>query len=202
MASKDHSLDDSIIRAATDEFMEGGYQNASVRKIAQRAGLTTGALYTRYANKELLFCSLVEEILKEISKTLAPIQQAYMNAQESGNLENIMAAIRQEEEIYLQLMFQYYDQCVLLFCRSNGSMLREKMERMMEEKAKNTVEYLKKISKTQTDITGIEFVLSEQFHYYQKILEKGYNKEQAYSCMKTVEEFMEAGWKALFEKIM
>ena len=202
MASKDHSLDDSIIRAATDEFMECGYQNASVRKIAQRAGLTTGALYTRYANKELLFCSLVEEILKEISKTLAPIQQAYMNAQESGNLENIMAAIRQEEEIYLQLMFQYYDQCVLLFCRSNGSMLREKMERMMEEKAKNTVEYLKKISKTQTDITGIEFVLSEQFHYYQKILEKGYNKEQAYSCMKTVEEFMEAGWKALFEKIM
>lgn len=55
MAVKDHSLDDKIIHAAEDEFLEHGFVAASMHKIADRAGVTTGALYTRYKNKDALF---------------------------------------------------------------------------------------------------------------------------------------------------
>ena len=43
MAVKDHSLDDKIIRAAEAEFLEHGFVAASMHKIAERAGVTTGA---------------------------------------------------------------------------------------------------------------------------------------------------------------
>ena len=55
MALKDHSLDDKIITAAFYEFMEFGFQKASIRKIAERAGVTHGAVYTRYNSKDALF---------------------------------------------------------------------------------------------------------------------------------------------------
>ena len=42
MANKDHSLDDGIIQAAYSEFLAYGFQKASLHKIAEKAGVTTG----------------------------------------------------------------------------------------------------------------------------------------------------------------
>ena len=63
MALKDYSIDNRIIAAARKEFYEYGFTQASLRKIASRAEVTTGALYTRYKNKDELFEYLVSEVL-------------------------------------------------------------------------------------------------------------------------------------------
>ncbi len=139
--------------------------------------------------------------LREISTEFEPMRQLYMEAQTSGSPEKIMEVIAKEEELYLNLMFQYYDQCVLFFCRSDGSSIQKQLDLLMEEKARQTVAFLSR-RKKEVDFDGIEFILSEQFHYYRKILEKGYSKEKALSCMKTVETFMKAGWKELFHRIL
>ena len=73
---------------------------------------------------------------------------------------------------------------------------------MMEAKAKQTVAFLKELSKQDVDFDGIELILTEQFQYYKLVLQKGYSKERAISCMKNVENFMEAGWKDLFARMM
>lgn len=202
MAVKDHSLDEKIVEAATAEFMEHGFHNASLRNIAKSAGLSTGALYTRYENKDVLFCSLVESVLLKIASEFEPMQNLYMEAKKSGDLEQIMKAIQQEEKIYLQILFEHYDECILFICRSEGSSIQKKLEMMMEVKAKQTVEFLKELSKRDVDFDGIELILTEQFQYYKLVLQKGYNKERAISCMKSVESFMEAGWKDLFARMM
>lgn len=40
MALRDHTLDDKIITAARQEFSAKGYSSASLRKIAEKAGVT------------------------------------------------------------------------------------------------------------------------------------------------------------------
>ncbi len=202
MAVKNHSLDDRIVEAATAEFLARGFRGASLRQIAQRAGITTGALYTRYKNKDILFCSLVEPAWNEITVAFEPMQQIYMEAQLTGNPESIIDAIKKEAQIYLNLMFEYYDQCVLFFCRSDGSSIQTKIELLMEEKARQTAAFFRSIAKEEIDFDGIEFILSEQFHYYRQLLEKGYDKQKAVSCMKIVEHFWEAGWRDLLRQIM
>ena len=57
IANRDHSLDGVITQAAYEEFLSCGYQEASLHKIAEKAGVTTGAIYTRYKNKDALFVS-------------------------------------------------------------------------------------------------------------------------------------------------
>ena len=40
---------DNIHKAAKKEFLDKGFQMASLRNIVKNAGVTTGALYGRYA---------------------------------------------------------------------------------------------------------------------------------------------------------
>ena len=47
MALRDHSLDSRITEAAFGEFSEKGYMGASLRKIAEKAGVTVGAIQTK-----------------------------------------------------------------------------------------------------------------------------------------------------------
>ena len=69
MALRDHSLDNKIIMAARQKFSEKGYTGASLRKIAERAGVTVGAIQTRYRSKDDLFVSLLAPLLTDIAQT-------------------------------------------------------------------------------------------------------------------------------------
>ena len=66
MALRDHSLDDKIITAAREEFLEKGYFSASLRRIAEKAGATIGAIQTRYKSKDELFGCLIKPLLDAI----------------------------------------------------------------------------------------------------------------------------------------
>ncbi|MFI0462883.1 TetR/AcrR family transcriptional regulator [Saccharopolyspora sp. 5N102] len=49
-----------LLKAATSVIAQEGYANASLRKVAQRAGCTTGAVTYYFANKEELVTALAE----------------------------------------------------------------------------------------------------------------------------------------------
>ena len=51
MRKKDELAIDKIIECAKQEFLENGFEGASMRNIAENAGYTTGMLYGRFADK-------------------------------------------------------------------------------------------------------------------------------------------------------
>ena len=71
MALADTSINPRILDSARAEFLAKGYLNASLREICANAGVTTGALYTRYSGKEELFCALLRDALDDIDATVA-----------------------------------------------------------------------------------------------------------------------------------
>ena len=54
---------EKLIECARQEFLEKGYMKASLRGICKKAGVTTGALYFFFQNKEDLLSAVVEEAL-------------------------------------------------------------------------------------------------------------------------------------------
>ena len=57
---------EKIIAAVVKEFTEYGFENASMRRIASEVGLTVGALYRHFPNKEEMFAALVEPTINEL----------------------------------------------------------------------------------------------------------------------------------------
>nr|MCR5213479.1 TetR/AcrR family transcriptional regulator [Eubacterium sp.] len=48
MASRKEGYDERIIECAEKEFLEKGYNDASLRRIANSAGVSTSTIYTRF----------------------------------------------------------------------------------------------------------------------------------------------------------
>ena len=89
MANRNHSLDDGIIQAAYSEFFAYGFQKASLHKIAEKAGVTTGAIYTRYKNKDALFASLLQDFFETMQVLFTPVAEEYEKAKCSAQPEDI-----------------------------------------------------------------------------------------------------------------
>jgi AcrR family transcriptional regulator len=58
--SKDTRLE-QIINAAAQEFLEQGYENSSMERIAKRAGLTKGGLYHHFSSKDEIMLAATQK---------------------------------------------------------------------------------------------------------------------------------------------
>ena len=59
-----------LLKAATAVIAREGYAGASLRKVAQHAGHTTGAVTYYFANKEAMFTAVVESVFDEFDAFL------------------------------------------------------------------------------------------------------------------------------------
>ena len=111
MISGDDEIRAALLKAAAEVFAERGYSGSRVQHIAERAGLTTGAIYNRFSGKsELLLealdlhtSALLNELADaELSATdlLQTIGVALLGDEGPAStllLEAFMAARREEE---------------------------------------------------------------------------------------------------------
>ena len=62
---------------ANEEFLDKGYQEASLRTIAQKAGTSTGSIYTRFGDKEGLFEAIVQPVVTGFMALVCEIQETF-----------------------------------------------------------------------------------------------------------------------------
>src|SRR5205823_8742003 len=75
------SLDQVLIDAAMDLFASYGYRGTSLSRIARAAGVTKGALYWHFSDKEEFFLAVVDKVLGEWNQP-DPDRALPANAQE------------------------------------------------------------------------------------------------------------------------
>ncbi len=64
-------MTERLLHAAAEVFAQQGYERAGVAEIARRAGVTTGAIYTRYRGKaELLLDAVDHHVPDQIERLL------------------------------------------------------------------------------------------------------------------------------------
>lgn len=216
MANKDHSLDSKIIDAALEEFSTYGFQRASLHKIASNANVTTGALYTRYKNKNDLFSSLVNVIFENFKPYTEKLTSMYMNAHNNKDVDGFIDALKYEWNLYFNVLYDNKKEAILLLCKSDGSEAKEFFKKMMCYKETNTVEFFEQFAKDKSerennseilenfdiDRHAIVMLMNMQFSLFDGVLQLNLSKEKSLKCMDTMGEFITLGWKNLFEKYL
>ena len=180
MANRDHSLDDGIIQAAYSEFLAYGFQKASLHKIAEKAGVTTGAIYTRYKNKDALFASLLQDFFETMKVLFAPVA---------------------EEQVYFRLLTEHCNDCTLFFCRSDGSSMETVLHKLMDQKAEQTVEFFSHIYGKAPNADAIRLLMGSQFWYFRQLLDQHMEEGRMLTCLQAVLDFTDAGWRQLCDTL-
>ena len=202
MANKNHELDKPIIEAAKAEFLKNGFQSTSLNNIAERAGVTTGAIYTRYKGKDELFHSLIKDFLQSLNSEREDNGEAYRECCTDKNFDNFLNSIEKEISGHIDILFEYYDECKLLLCCSKGSSTETLFGEMMKNKISETKAFIKKniasdISEMKLDF--VELLMNQQFNVYSLIIEKGYSKDETIEYIKLLGEFIGAGWEKILK---
>lgn len=93
-----------ILNAAADLILEEGLDATRVSKIAKRAGLTDGALYRHFENKDDLLAEVYLDIAQEIERRAERFSRQEGTSRErfSGFLEDLFGSfLRQPERLVL-----------------------------------------------------------------------------------------------------
>lgn len=82
---------DDLMAAALDIFYRRGVSRASLQEIASAAGVTRGALYWHFKNKEDLFDALFQQVFSKLSEQL----RYDIDTSSPDALHNLMRALNQ-----------------------------------------------------------------------------------------------------------
>jgi AcrR family transcriptional regulator len=75
-ARKRGTLDQVLVNAAMDLFASYGYRGTSLARIARAAGVTKGALYWHFSDKEEFFLAVADRVLGEWNESFSTTQSA------------------------------------------------------------------------------------------------------------------------------
>lgn len=85
-----------ILDAALDIIYDKGYSVTNLNDIAAALGMTRGAVYGHFKNKQDLFCSLIKEIDEEIDRLLEERARAVQS------LDDLQACLMYLAELYVK----------------------------------------------------------------------------------------------------
>lgn len=77
-----------ILDAAYEEFARNGYAATRLEDVAARAGVTKGTIYLYFENKDQVFVSMVQEVLRPVQERLAAFIEA-----ERGTAPELVASL-------------------------------------------------------------------------------------------------------------
>jgi AcrR family transcriptional regulator len=98
-----------VLEGAADEFVERGYAAASLQAIAKRAGLTRGAVYWNFKNKQELFLTLLDERIDEPARELMELTQtAPADEATAAAVSDGLARLISDEAPLLMLLFEHW----------------------------------------------------------------------------------------------
>lgn len=201
MALRNHSLDDKITAAALEEFLEKGYTGASLRKIAEKAGVTVGAIQTRYKSKNELFLCLLTPFLNEIEATFRQVKADYYSGRGEELLTRLKASMQHESQAILSLIFARYQEAVLLFCRSAGSSLEHYFDMVVQSKLGESIVFFRSAGYTGVGEKLLGLLISMQFDSYRRIVRDCPDRREAEAYMNSLITYHYGGWVALFDSV-
>ena len=106
MAKRVEGRSDKLLQCARDEFMEMGFQEASLRVIAAKADTSTGAVYTRFGDKEGLFHALVDETVDTLVGWMQDGQQEFAEIPSEEQQDTVFTY---KPEVWEQMVDYIYD---------------------------------------------------------------------------------------------
>ena len=141
----DYEKREQLIEAAKEEFMEKGYNKASLRSICSKAGMTTGALYFFFENKEDLYEEITGSAKNELKELIVNHIAHDKEAMKSiTDISEMFEDHSSEADMFIECIYRNYDSFMLILSGSKEG----EYELFIDEFVKLTESFSTELMKT------------------------------------------------------
>ncbi len=191
-----------IITAAKNEFLKQGFESASMRRIASQVGMTVGALYRHFPNKEELFAALVEPTVSELMQLYEQFRDKEYEMLKTATLEQLWKESDSETKWLMRFIYDHLDAFKLLICRSQGTRYENFEHELALLEERSTLAYFDKMKEYGLAVAQIP---RQEFHILVtanvssvfEAVKHGLSDEEAMHYADTLDAFFSAGWKKI-----
>ena len=199
MSPSEQSTLEKIHTAATLEFLEKGFREASLRQIVRNAGVTTGAFYGYYSSKEALFAALVEPHAAAVMGRFMTAQTDFADLPREQQPEHMGKESADCVNWMIDYMYDHYEPFKLLICRSDGTPYERFVHNMVEVEVEYTFRYIEVLRSLGNDVPELgkelcHMIASGMFDGMFEVLRHDMPKDRAKAFISQLREFYTAGW--------
>lgn len=189
-------------------FKNQGFEKSNLRAICKAAGVTTGAFYGHFEDKEALFSELVEPIVSQIQRSYTMYEDRSFDVYKKEKhikKETIYKILESKAQGAIEMVlyfFEHKDVFELLVFGSYGTKFNNFLDEIIEREDKNHFEILSMIygeDHVNDVITnrGIHLINHAYFYALSEVAVHSKSIEEVKLNATLISEFFNEGWKKI-----
>ena len=191
-----------ILDSGKLNFLSYGFERANLRKICKDAGVTTGAFYRHFEDKNELFNALVDPLVSMIVSNFQNYETFSIQNIETNQKENV-AKVHVDGTIETALfLFRNKEIYNLLINCSYGTKYADFLEQLTNMES-NTRIRIQKFSSEKSEVfneisdKGFHIINHAHFLALTEVVLHSDNEQELIENARLVSEFFSAGWKSI-----
>lgn len=195
---------EKIVKAAMAEFLSKGYEQASMKAVADAVGMTSAALYRHFANKQDMFSALVQPALSALTDWTGSHEEmsfAMLDSPDPSQLWDFDGALN-DARMILDVAYLQPDAFRLLFFCSAGTPYENYVHSTIEEATDQMMEFVslcRRRGYPAKDLSRDEMHLLVTAYTTAMLepLEHGCSRQDAEKYLRTICAFFTPGWRMI-----
>ena len=202
MARDKNGHHEVIIEAARREFLTYGFADASMRRIADAAGMSASGLYKHFPSKEEMFSALVEPACQGLMSMYRQEETLEREALQDGRLTEKWES-GGEAKLAMTYIYDHPDAFRLLICKSRGTRYESFLHDLAIEEEKTTTALMDMLKAQGVQINEVDpkefhLLVTANVNALFQAVEHGFTREEAMRYADTLDRFFTKGWQELF----
>ncbi len=192
---------EKIVAAAKKEFLTYGFNDASMRHIADEAGMSASGLYKHFAGKEEMFSALVEPAYQGLLKIIR--QEVNDEEQIIGTGDVSIWETSKDAKLTVSYIYDHLDAFRLIVSRSQGTKYENFLHDLAVLEEKTTLSFMKMLKKQGVKLNDfsekeLHLLVTVNVNAVFQTVEHDFTREEALHYADTLDRFFSKAWSEFF----
>ncbi|MCR4654658.1 MAG: TetR/AcrR family transcriptional regulator [Lachnospiraceae bacterium] len=192
---------EKIVAAAKKEFLTYGFTDASMRHIAEEAGMSASGLYKHFAGKEEMFSALVEPACQGLLSIFH--LEADDQEQSVGTGDLSLLETGQDAKLSVEYIYDHLDAFRLIICKSKGTKYEGFLHDLAVLEEKMTLSFMENLKKQGVKLNEfnereLHLLTTTNISAVFQTVEHDLTREEAMHYADTLDKFFSKAWKEFF----